>query len=142
MESGDRQRRPPDDCGPERPAQTTLIQTTGADDPRPERPAQTTFVQNDRRRRPSSRRPAQTTLVQTTGADDPRPDDRKGRLYITYAPVAQKCRDDPCGRLSSVPHLYAVFPQNLDIGISGWRILRRFIGRGEDAHLRLPHHGF
>jgi hypothetical protein len=84
MESGDRQRRPPDDCDPERPAQTTLVQndrrrrpssrTTGADDPRPERSAQTTLVQNDRRRRPSSRRPAQTTLVQTTGADDPRPE--------------------------------------------------------------------
>src|SRR5579884_3569960 len=89
MESGDRQRRPPDDCGPERPAQTTLIQTTGADDPRPERSAQTTVVQNGRRSRHSSRptgpadpRPddrRRRPPSRTIGADDPRPDDRRRR---------------------------------------------------------------
>src|SRR5579883_3263018 len=96
MESGDRQRRPPDDCGPERPAQTTLVQNDRHRRPSSRRPAQTTGT-DDRRRRPASRRPAQTTLVQTTGADDrhrrpaqttlvqttgaddPRPDDRRRR---------------------------------------------------------------
>src|SRR5579884_816300 len=113
MESGDRQRRPPDDCGPERPAQTTLVQNDRHRRPSSRRPAQTTGT-DDRRRRPSSRRPAQTTLVQTTGADDPHRRSAQTTLVQTTARVVSTLHMRPLPKnvettLAVVFHLSPIF---------------------------------